>query len=276
MNIHWGPVIAGAIAAAALAFVLNTFGLAIGLAVSSAAPTWRDTSFALVLLSGLYLILVALGSYGLGGYIAGRTRALLNIGEANDEFQDGIQGLLVWGIATLLAGILAAATVQLIPRTPAAAAATQAATASVPGESIIAYDLDHLFRGSERRTGGDLTYDRAEAARILLTTSSHSGMDANDRAYLVRLVSADTGLAAADAERRVDEAAARAKHDINRARSTGVILAFIAGAAALLGAIAAWSAAITGGRYRDGREPVPFLWDWGSGSHNPWTLHRQG
>jgi hypothetical protein len=58
LNFQWAPIIAGAIAAAALAFVFDSFGLAVGLAVSSAAPTWRDTSFALVLLSGLYLVLV--------------------------------------------------------------------------------------------------------------------------------------------------------------------------------------------------------------------------
>jgi hypothetical protein len=47
--LEWGPVIAGAIAAAALALVLHAFALAIGLSVSSTAPTWRDASFALVL-----------------------------------------------------------------------------------------------------------------------------------------------------------------------------------------------------------------------------------
>ena len=56
---HWGPVIAGAVAAAALASVLHAFAGAIGLAVNSAAPTWRDASIALWVLSGLYLILVA-------------------------------------------------------------------------------------------------------------------------------------------------------------------------------------------------------------------------
>ena len=50
---EWGPIIAGAIAAAALGLVLHAFALAIGLSVSSTAPTWRDASFALVLLSGL-------------------------------------------------------------------------------------------------------------------------------------------------------------------------------------------------------------------------------
>src|SRR5262245_5904271 len=75
--IDWGPVIAGAIAAAALAFVLHSFGGAIGLALSSTAPTWRDSSVALWVLSGLYLVLVALASYGLGGYVAGRARTAL-------------------------------------------------------------------------------------------------------------------------------------------------------------------------------------------------------
>jgi predicted transcriptional regulator len=253
----WGPAIAGAIAASALAFVLDSFGVAIGLALSSASPTWRDTSFALVLLSGLYLVL----SYGLGGYIAGRMRRRYDPGEL-PEFQDGMHGLLVWGIATLLAGIIAAVTLPLLARTPGVAAGTPNVTSSVPGESLIAFELDRLFRGSERRTGGDLSYDRAEAARILFTTSSHSGMDPTDRAYLARLVAADTGTLGPDAERRVDEVAARVKQEISRARSSAVILAFMAGAAALLGAIAAWAAAITAGRYRDGREPIPYFLDW--------------
>ena len=77
---------------------------------------------------------------------------------------------------------------------------------------------------------------------------------------------ADTGTAAPDAERRVDEVAARAKQDISRARSSAVILAFMAGAAALLGAIAAW--AVTAGRYRDGQGAIPALWDWGSESRS--------
>jgi predicted transcriptional regulator len=267
VGLTWGPAIAGAIAASALAFVLNSFGLTIGLALASASPTWRDTSFALVLLSGLYLVLAALASYGLGGYIAGRMRRRYDSGEL-PEFLDGMHGLLVWGIATLLAGLLAAVTVALLPHAPPLASGTPQATGSVPGESLIGFELDRLFRGSDRRTGADLGYERAEAARILLTTSSHSGMDPADRAYLAKLVAADTGAAAPDAERRVDEAATRAKQAINRARSSAVILAFMTGAAALLGAIAAWAAAVTGGRYRDEREAIPYLFDWGTQSRS--------
>jgi hypothetical protein len=40
--IQWGPVIAGALLAAALALVLQAFGIGLGLSMSSAAPTWRS------------------------------------------------------------------------------------------------------------------------------------------------------------------------------------------------------------------------------------------
>ena len=70
--VHWGAIIVGALTAGALAFVMHSFAVAIGLAVSSTAPTWRDASLALVALSGLYLVLVALISYGVGGYVTGR------------------------------------------------------------------------------------------------------------------------------------------------------------------------------------------------------------
>ena len=53
------------------------------------------------------------------------------------------------------------------------------------------------------------------------------------------------------AERRVDQVIAQAKDNISRARRTGVILGFMLGAAALLGAAAAWYVAIATGRYRD-------------------------
>ncbi len=49
---------------------------------------------------------------------------------------------------------------------------------------------------------------------------------------------------------RVDEVAARAKENISRARRSAVILAFTAGAAALLWAAAAWFAVCAGGRVR--------------------------
>ena len=177
LSIQWSAIIAGAIGAAALAFVLHAFATAIGISLSSTAPTWRDASFALVFLSGLYLVLTALASYSFGAYIAARLRVPFTGAPADAEFRDGMQ--------------------------------------------------------------------------------------ADDRTYLVRLVMATTGLAQPDAERRVDDVAARSRDDLNRARRSAVILGFMVGAAALVGAVAAWYAACAAGRHRDGREALDPFWDWG-------------
>jgi hypothetical protein len=263
LSVQWGPVIAGSLAAAALATVLHGFAAAIGIAVSSTAPTWRDASIALVLLSGLYLILVALAAYGLGGYLAGRLRARRAAAAPDEvEFRDGTHGLLVWAIATVLTAVIAFAATQSAARLAAPAGGQAGSSAFVAGENIIAYDLDRLFRG-DRRPEGDPSAIRAEAARILLTTTSHRGMSAEDRGYLARLVAARTGLSPPEAERRVDDVAARAKENIQRARRSAVMLAFSAAAAALLGVAAAWFAACFGGRIRDGDEVPSMLWDWG-------------
>jgi hypothetical protein len=211
VGLDWTPVVAGTFAAAALAFVLHGFALAIGLSVSSTAPTWRDASFALVLLSGFYLLLAALASYAFGAYVAARLRARVVAAPVGEiEFRDGMHGLVVWALATLLAGLLALAAVAAVPRLVAPSGAANGAATSVAGENLIAFDLDRLFRG-DRRPSGDMTYIRAEAARILLTTSSHNGISADDHGYLVRLVAMTTGLAPADAERRVNEVAGQAK-----------------------------------------------------------------
>jgi predicted transcriptional regulator len=261
LYLQWGPIVAGAIAAAALALVLHVFAVAIGLSVSSTAPTWRDASFALVLLSGLYVVLAAFASYGFGGYLAGLMCTRLSSRE-DAELRDGLHGLLVWALATLLAALIGLATAQSLTRLAAPSGGQAGPSTSVGGENLIAYDLDRLFR-AERRPNADLDYPRAEAARILLTTASHRGMQPEDRAYLVRLTAPNTGLAQPDAERRVDEVAARAKENISRARRSAVILAFTAGAAALLGAAAAWFAACAGGRVRDGEDTPHALLDWG-------------
>jgi hypothetical protein len=94
-------------------------------------------------------------------------------------------------------------------------------------------------------------------------------MQDDDRAALVRLVSTRTGLAPAEAERRVSDVATRARDDINRARRSAVLIAFAAGVAALLGAAVAWAAACAGGRDRDGTAPRTALSEWW---HRPFSL----
>jgi hypothetical protein len=89
--VQWGAVIAGALVAAALSLVLITFGSSIGLSVLSSSPTWRDASPALSIASGVFLLLTALASFGLGGYVAGRLRERWDPTATGDvvEFRDG-------------------------------------------------------------------------------------------------------------------------------------------------------------------------------------------
>src|SRR5215207_8565373 len=126
--VEWTPVIAGAIAASALSFVLFTFGSSLGIALASSSPSWRDASVALAVLSGLYIILVTIASFGFGGYLAGRLRSRWSDSTDTEEveFRDGVHGLLVWGLAVALGALLAATAATAV-------AATSAPAASVPG-----------------------------------------------------------------------------------------------------------------------------------------------
>ncbi|QQO22140.1 hypothetical protein JJB98_20465 [Bradyrhizobium diazoefficiens] len=255
-TIQWSSVFAGALAASAMSFILIGFGIAIGLGVSSASPTWRDASAALALLSGLYLIIQAIISFGFGGYIAGRTTrpapALATI-EDEGERRDGLHGLTSWALAVLFgAALLAMLGASAVDRSPLRSSASNMSAA----EPLLSYELDKLFRAPRRPPNTDLREARAEAGRILMTSSSHRGVTADDRAYLIQQVAALTGLAAPDSERRVDAVIAESKTAINRARRDAIIVAFSVAAATLIGAAVAWAAAVAGGRHRDG-EPLP-------------------
>jgi hypothetical protein len=248
-HLYWTPVVAGAIAAAALSFVLLSFGSSIGLAVASPSSSWRDTSWALALLGGVWLLLTSLASFGLGGYLAGRLRASWSGATSHEtEFRDGVHGLVVWGIAILIGAILAFSAVATVAPRPILTSPT-AATA----EPLLAFELDRLFR-SERTAAqaGNDTEARAQAARILTSGLGHKEMASEDRAYLVRLVEARTGLPQPEAEARVQRAIAQAAEAVRRARSAAVILAFMSAASLMIGAAVAWLASTAGGQHRDG------------------------
>lgn len=244
----WSPVIAGALAAAAFSLILVSFGAAIGLGVSSSSPTWRDTSAALALLSGFYLILQALVSFGVGGYIAGRAQRVVgSLPPDLVESSDGLHGLTAWALGV----IMTAAIVALIGLSVVRPSGSDRPSAT-SAEPLLSAELDHLYRSPQRPANLDIGYDRAEAGRILLTSSSHSGVSADDHAYLIQQVAAATGAPAAEAEKRVDTALGDARTAIQRARRGSIILAFSIAAALLFGAVAAWAAACAGGRHRDG------------------------
>jgi len=252
--LQWTPVIAGALVASAISLVLIAFGSAIGLSILSSSPTWRDASPALAVLSGLFLLLTAIASFGLGGYVAGRLRERWHQSAHNDvvEFRDGTHGVVAWAIAVVITGLVAAASAAVIASREVQPATSPIATTSEP---LIAYELDRLFRAGQRPFEGDLTYTRAEAGRILLTATGRRGIAPEDRTYLVRLVATRTGISQPDAERRVDDAIAGATTAVRKARRGAVILAFATAVSLLVGAATAWYASCVGGRHRDGVAP---------------------
>ena len=252
-RVAWSSVVLGALTATAVSSILITFGAAIGLGVSSASPTWRDASVALWLLSGIFLLLIALVSFGCGGYFAGRSRPSYGAAAADDvERRDGWHGIASWALAVVLSVMMAA----LVSASTIGRSTVLSAPPAASEPSILSYEIDHLFRAQKRLPNAELEQVRAEAGRILLTSSSHSGVSPDDRAWLVQTVTTLTGTAGPDAERRVDTIIANARHAIRRARASTVILAFSLAASLLLGAIAAWAGAEAGGRHRDGM-PLP-------------------
>jgi hypothetical protein len=258
-TIPWGPIIAGAIVAAAVSAVLLAFGSALGLSVASTSPTWRDTSVFLWLVSGLFLVFVSLAAFGFGGYIAGRLRPRFIAGEVEGErlLRDGLSGLMTWGLAVLLAGFIAAGVAAVSGGIAASAPATPSASA---GEGVLSYELDRLLRTDGHVGDADWTYRRAEASRILLTAGGHNGVTNEDRVYLTSLVAGVTKIPAPDAEARTNQAIADAHTAISNARKAAILEAFMIGAALLLGAAIAWFAAEEGGRERDaGTLPT---WNW--------------
>jgi len=251
--IHWGPVIAGAVLAAAVWSVLMAFASAIGLMLVSPSPTWRDTSVWLAILSGLWIIVVTVGAYALGGYLAGRVRSTWRAAADEVEFRDGAHGLLAWALGVVLSVALLWATAATYT---AANNATQPPRESAGAPGFLAYELDRLFR-AERRPEPVPAELRAEASRLIMKGIGRDDMPSDDRVHLTRMVAATTGLAGADADRRVIQVIAESRNAAAQARRSAVILGFCTAAALAAAAAAAWAAAGIGGRHRDSEFAPP-------------------
>lgn len=256
--VDWRAVWAGSVVAAGISFTLLAFGSAIGLSIASSAPTWRESSPWFWLLSGVYLVFIALCSFGFGGYIAGRMRTpslALNVQEA--EFRDSMHGLCTWGLSILIAAVLALGGLSASARLAAPSGGAAGPGASVVGEAAIAPEIDALFRTYRPMPADNIEYRRAEAARILLKSDTKEGVPPEDRDYLAGLVSERAGVGHDEATNRVDMIIAQSKDAIHKARVAAVLQAFLIAAASLLGAAVASFSAVEGGRYREaGTVPI--------------------
>ena len=260
-HFQWSAILAGAAAAAGTSLTLNAFGAGIGLAVVSSSPSWRDASAVYAFIGGVFLLFVAIVSFAIGGYVAGRMRAPLSIEPAETEFRDGMHGLAMWGVAVVLGALLALGAAAVAS---AAAAPADGKTVQSAGETVIATELDGLFRTG--KVVEDIAYRRAEAARILLKSSSHNGVPNEDRRYLTAITGIVAGVPETEATTRVNHAITAAKDALHRARVAAVVQAFFIAAALFVGVVVAWYAATEGGKDRE--LGGYYFWEW-SGRRRP-------
>jgi hypothetical protein len=253
----WASIAAGAVAIAALTLALLALGAGLGL--SSISP-WAGSGVSAATFknaTGIYLVLVAIMSSAIGGYLASRLRTKW-VGLHTNEvfFRDTAHGFIAWAFATIIsAGVLGAATTHILSGTAAGlgAAGTQTGQSVNPSQVYV----DRLFRTeaaapqASAPAGPDMA--RAEVTR-LWTSSFAENVDLAppDRAYVARLVAARTGMSQADAEKRVTDVVTEAKAAADRARRSAAKMAFWMTAYFLFGAFAASLAAVEGGQLRDG------------------------
>ncbi len=303
--LDWGPVILGALGAAAMSIVLLAFGSALGLSVVSPYPYAGISAKGAAIAAAVYLALVMVASFAAGGYIAGRMRTpWRTTDEVETHFRDGAHGFGVWSLGVLLGAALAASGVGAVvsaagKATTAIAAAGTAGAASNPALGQLSlrptdYAIDRLLAPAPAGTpapaapapaaaGMDATAGAAAVRANLVTTRSRADLeapiarvfaagltnpqlDARDRTYLARIVSEQTGMPQADAEKRVDETYAdlkaaeqKARDAAEAARKTAIIAAFLAAATLAIGCAAACAGASLGARHRDERTSVSFL-----------------
>jgi hypothetical protein len=265
-GVSWAAVAAGAVSAAALALLLIAFGAGLGL---SAVSPWSDSGVSASTFktgTGIYLVIVAVMSSAVGGYLAARLRtkwAGVNTHEV--FFRDTAHGFLAWAFATLLsATALSSAAAYLANGTAAAVGgAALQATGSVSPADIY---VDKLFRtspaaqpvpatspNSAMPNNANPNQSRAEVVRLWTSDFPETyDLSAADKTYVAQVVAARTGLSQADADKRVNDVIAEAKTAADNARKGAAKLSFWLTAAMLFGAFAASLAAVEGGSLRDG------------------------
>ena len=258
--IDWPGVFVGMLIAAALSWLLLTFGSAIGLASVSPYTFTQETGTTLTLAAATWFALTQIYAVAMGAYIAARLRPRVEILETDEvAFRDGVTGLTVWALSIVIGLVLAGMIAWGTARTGAQAVGAAAGTAARQADA--GYTVDRLLRPANPGQPASPEQAQTDAAtrqqigRILANAVTTGDMPAADREYLAQLIAARTGISPADAQTRLgqiyDDAKKTALDTAEGARkataAVGFWMTFIMFAAAL----AAWWAGTVGGHHRD-------------------------
>jgi hypothetical protein len=258
--LEWSPILGGAVLSAAISTIMAAFGSAIGLSLVS-ADTARSTSMtALAVVGALWALWITVSACGAGGYLAGRMRKPLSASSSHERgVRDGAHGLVVWAVGALLVAFITSSSLMGVARTATSGAAAVASGAS----SLISQQADPLasaLDGIMRSNGATppTQSEREEASRILVRSLSNGSLEPSDREYIASRMATRMNIPQVEAEKRIDDAYARlnqaketARQAAETARKTAVLIAFLTAAVLLVGAAAAYLAAMLGGQHRD-------------------------
>ena len=236
--VDWASVIGGAIVATAIFTALSIFGSAVGLSLTSAETGSGVSAKVAVIAVGIWTAWIAVSSFVAGGYIAGRLRHRISDASPYEvEMRDGLHGLISWAVAAIFSGLILTSALSGLAGTRKESAATTAQN----------YEISKLFRGEKAVDEGAHT----DAKAVLASAVVSKGFAGDDRTYLAQLVSAKSGIPAAEAATRADAVLADMRSAADQTRRGAVLAAFLAAVSLALGAAAAWWAGTEGGKHRD-------------------------
>jgi hypothetical protein len=253
-GVSWPAVMGGAFVTAALSLILLSLGTGLGL--SSISP-WTNTGASASTIGTaaiVWVIMMQLIASAMGGYLAGRLRTKwVSIHSDEVYFRDTAHGFLAWAVAVVITAAFLASTAASMAG--GALQAGPSATATSGAAAIVneaeAYFVDMLLRSDHPSTAANDSLVRAESGRIFAHALRQNDLPATDQAYLAQLVSANTGLSKADADKRVSDVVGQAKQATDTARKTAAHLSLWIFIALLVGAFSASLAATFGGSQRD-------------------------
>jgi hypothetical protein len=248
-GISWAAVIGGAVATAALDFILLSLGAGLGL---SAVSPWSSLGASSTVIGAsvvIWLIVMQVLSGSLGGYIAGRLRTKWPTIHTDEVyFRDTAHGFLSWGLAVVVtATFLTTGAAVMAGSAKSSDGMPDTARAADPN----AYYVDMLLRAPAGVPDSNGVAVRGEFSRILAKGIAAGELPQPDRSYLSGVIAARTGVSAADADKRVGDTFAAEQQAIDAVRKATAHSLLWIFVALLAGAFFSSLAATIGGRQRD-------------------------
>ena len=258
----WSAVIAGALAAAAVIFLLLFIGSGVGLSLVSVPKGNAQTAQSAITLGAIYFFAAQAFGFAVGGYLAGRLMGPVLENEDEELFHATTHGLVVWAL-----GVVTTATVIAISglvlfssalnATAIVGSANQTSQREAFTPTTVGYWTDVLFRPAGQPVAPNAasvsgqSEAKAEAGRILTVGLAHGQkLSQADHDQLARLVSQSTGAEMSEAAGRVDAVQTRIHQDevaaAEAARKLAKYVSIWLAASLCFGALVAAGAAVSG------------------------------